>query len=181
VNGVVPRIETARLVLREPAHSDFTAVSTMWADPEVTRYISGEPMARRQAWTFFTHLCGQWHLCGYGGWTVEEKHGGAFVGQVLFQQFVRDIDPSREHLPECGWALVPAMQGRGYASEAVTAALAWADANIEASHSVAIIKPENAASLRVAERTGYRELRRTTYGAHSIVLLERARFGNASA
>jgi RimJ/RimL family protein N-acetyltransferase len=178
ISGImVPVIETARLVLREPRHSDFDAVSAMWGDPNVTRYITAEPMARRQSWTFFTHLCGQWLLCGYGGWTVEQKHSGAFVGQVLFQQFLRDIDATREHLPEAGWALASAMHGRGYASEAVAAALAWADANIDVSHSVAIINPENAASLRVAERAGYRELRRTDLGGRPIILLERARFG----
>jgi len=175
---MVPIIETDRLRLRKPQRDDVHAVCALWADPLVTRYISGDPIARRQAWMGLLHLVGHWDFYGYGGWIVEEKSTGAFVGQVGFQQFVRDIDASRDDLPEAGWVLSPPMHGRGYAAEAVGATIAWVDANLDVPSTVAIVHPANAASLRVAERAGYRELRRTTYATHPIVLFERLRYGS---
>jgi RimJ/RimL family protein N-acetyltransferase len=175
---MVPTIETERLILRKSPAGDVEAVCALWADPVVTRYISGDPLARRQAWTGMLHILGHWDLYGYGGWHVEEKSSGAFVGQVGFQQFVRGIDASREHLPEGGWVLAPAMHGRGYAGEAVAAMMDWADANIDAPHTVAIVHPENAASLRVAARCGYREVDRTDDATKPIVLFERVRYGS---
>jgi RimJ/RimL family protein N-acetyltransferase len=175
---MVPTIETERLVLRESHAGDVDAVCALWADPAVTRHISGDPLTRRQAWTGMLQFTGHWAVYGYGGWTVEEKSSGAFVGQVGLQQFVRGIDATREHLPEGGWVLAPAMHGRGYAGEAVAAMMDWADANIDAPHTVAIVHPENTASLRVATRCGYREVERTDYATKPIVLFERVRYGS---
>src|SRR5689334_15432931 len=39
----IPVIETARLRLRGHRKSDFAACAALWADPVVTRYISGRP------------------------------------------------------------------------------------------------------------------------------------------
>jgi len=140
---MIPTIETERLILRKAHAGDVDAVCALWADPAVTRYISGNPLARRQAWMGMLHILGHWELYGYGGWHVEEKSSGAFVGQVGFQQFVRDID-----------------------------------ANIDAPHTVAIVHPQNAASLRVANGRGYREIDRTMYATNPVVLFERVRYGS---
>jgi RimJ/RimL family protein N-acetyltransferase len=172
---MVPTIETARLILRKPHSDDVDNVCAMWADPAVTRYITHDPVTRRQSWMAFLYLVGHWDVYGYGGWVVEEKASGAFVGQVGFQKFVRDIDASRDRLPEAGWVLSPTMHGRGYGWEAVEATMAWADANLDAPSTVAIVNPENDASLRVARRAGYCELRHTTYATNPIILFERPR------
>ena len=64
-----------------------------------------------------------------------------------------------EGLPELGWVLATRVHGKGYATEAVRAAIAWGDANIRSSGSglgrtVCIIHPEHARSIRVAEKCG---------------------------
>jgi RimJ/RimL family protein N-acetyltransferase len=175
---MIPTIETERLILRAPGPGDVDAVCAMWGDAAVTRYISGDPLARRQAWTGMLFFVGHWDFYGYGGWVAEEKSSGAFVGQVGFQRFVRGIDAAREHLPEAGWALASAMQGRGYGGEAVTAMLSWADTHIDAPQTVAIVHPDNTASLRVASRLGYREVERAEYATKPVVVFERARYGS---
>ena len=57
---------------------------------------------------------------------------------------------------EAGWEIVEALRGRGLATEAMRAAIADAWERTGADHVVAYIRPDNAASLRVAEKLGFR-------------------------
>jgi RimJ/RimL family protein N-acetyltransferase len=106
---------------------------------------------------------------------VEEKSSGAFVGEVGLFNFKRDITPSIDDVPEAGWVLAPAMQGRGYATESVRAVLDWADTALDAPRIVAIVSEANAASLHVAAKAGFREWQRTTFMASPVILFERER------
>jgi RimJ/RimL family protein N-acetyltransferase len=168
-------IETARLVLREPALEDAEPVYALWTDPVVVRYITGEPLERRRTWMNLLAYAGHWGVLGYGGWSVIEKSTGAFVGQVGLQRFSRGIDASREDLPEAGWVIASQAHGKGYGTEAMLAALAWADANIDAPKTVAIVNPDNDPSLRLAHKLGYHDVAIVTYLDHPVVLLERDR------
>ena len=57
---------------------------------------------------------------------------------------------------EAGWEIVEELRGRGLATEAMQAAISDAWERTGADHLVAYIRPENAASLRVAEKLGFR-------------------------
>ncbi len=106
---------------------------------------------------------GQWALLDNGSWAVEEKDTGAFVGSTGFVNAKRDIEPSLEGMPEMGWALSPSARGKGYATEAARAALAWGDVRFGKTTMVCIIHPENRASIRVAEKIGFRFWRNGIY------------------
>jgi len=75
--------------------------------------------------------------------------------KIGFADFKRDITPSIRGLPEMGWVLTSAHHGKGYATEGVRAALAWADEHLRTERTVCLINPDNAASIRVAEKAGY--------------------------
>ena len=64
---------------------------------------------------------------------------------------------------ECGWVLSPQAHGHGYASEAVAAISAWGQKHFADRRMVCIISPENQASIRVAEKAGYRLWQPATY------------------
>lgn len=108
---------------------------------------------------------------------VRDAASGRFVGEVGFGDFRRDMSPSFGDTPEAGWVLAPWSHGRGYATEAVAAALAWGDARFEAGRTVCMIDPRNAPSLRVAAKSGYVEYGRTDFRGSAVVLLERPRPG----
>ena len=116
---------------------------------------------------------GHWAILGFGFWAVEEKASGRFVGAVGFLSLKRALEPPLGDTPEIGWVLDPAVHGRGYASEAVEAALAWGHGHFGPVRTVCIIDPNNEPSLRLAAKFGYHEYARTTYHAEPIVLLER--------
>jgi RimJ/RimL family protein N-acetyltransferase len=171
--ALTPRIETARLTLRGHRLDDFADSFAMWSDPQVTRFIGGKPSTEEEAWSRLLRYAGHWPLLGFGYWLVEETATGRFVGEVGFANFRRDLNPPLGDRPEAGWALATWAQGQGYATEAVRAAHAWGDAHFGARTTVCMIAPEHLASLRLAERVGYREVARTTYKGAPTVLLER--------
>lgn len=170
----VPVLETVRLRLRGFRADDFAAWFAMSREPAYYRYFSPEPMPPEEMWKLVLRSAGHWMLLGYGFWAVEERASGRFVGAVGFLNLKRDIEPALGEAPEAGWVMDPAVHGRGYATEAVAAALAWGKSHFGPVRTVCIIHPENQSSLRLAAHFGYREYARTTYHGAPIALLERA-------
>lgn len=168
----VPKIETARLVLSGRTPADFDEYAAMWADPIVARYTSGAPLSREDAWRNFGRLAGVWQLSGYGPWIVREKATGAFVGDVGPADYRRDSEPRFDDKIEFGWALSPAQHGRGYAGEALTAALAWSHENLSGRIFCAMIDPENVPSRTVAEKCGFRPAGAVLYKGKTLDFFE---------
>lgn len=173
-NAFAPTIETERLILRSHRLEDFPACSAMWSDPIVVRYIGGKPSTQQQTWMRILAYRGHWTLMGFGYWAIEEKGSGKFAGELGFADFKRDIAPSMQGAPELGWALASPFHGKGYATEAVRAVLEWADANLTSQRTVCLIDPENAASIRVAEKAGYRQFDRAVFGEKPTLFFDRS-------
>jgi RimJ/RimL family protein N-acetyltransferase len=170
-----PRIETARLVLRSAQESDLAAHAAMLGDPVVMHHLTGAGIAREDAWRRLLQAPGLWAMLGYGYWAVERRSDGAYVGQIGFADFKRDLEPSIEGLPEMGWLLSSAVHGQGFATEGVSAALDWADTVLRAPQIVAIIAPENLPSIRVAERSGFVRAEETRYKNEPSLIFRRQR------
>ncbi|MCC6997419.1 MAG: GNAT family N-acetyltransferase [Deltaproteobacteria bacterium] len=170
---VIPTLETARLRLRAHRVDDLPACIAMWGDPVVTRHIGGRPFTREETWGRVLRYAGHWALLGFGYWVIEELASRRFVGEIGFSDFKRDLAMDLGGAPEIGWALATGAHGQGYATEAVRAALAWAELRFPTPRTVCLIDPDNLASLRVAEKCGYRELARVTYKGLPTLLLER--------
>ncbi|MDI7861026.1 GNAT family N-acetyltransferase [Rhizobiaceae bacterium n13] len=166
----IPTIETERLILRPHRLSDLEACVEMSKDEAVVRYISGVPLPKEQTWVRMLRWVGMWHYLGYGFLAVEEKETGRFIGEAGFQEMHRDMVPSIEGTLEAGWVLTPDVHGRGYATEALTALIAWAETHFPGKTMSCIIDPRNEPSLRVAAKLGFRELARTNYNGEVIVL-----------
>lgn len=161
--ATAPTLETGRLRLRAHRTDDFDACRAIWSDPEVVRHISGKPATGEDAWRRLLTYAGLWSLLGFGYWAVEEKADGNYVGDVGFAEFQRDIQPSLRGMLECGWVLARAAHGKGYASEAVGAIEAWRRAHWPERRAVCIIAPDNAASIRVAGKTGFEKWCEASY------------------
>jgi len=74
---------------------------------------------------------------------------------------------------ELGWVLATHAQGKGYASEAVAAAIAWKQKHFADRREVCIISPENIASIRVAEKSGFTPWQPTTYHGKPSIIFSR--------
>lgn len=177
----VPIIETERLVLRPYRRDDFSAYAALFADSEVTRFVGGVPYTREQSWTRFLRQVGMWHYFGFGFFAIQDRTTGTFLGEAGFHDVHRLITPSLEGTMETGWALSPKAHGQGLATEAVGAALEWADRQFPKLRKTCIIDVGNNASIRVAEKQGYKEFWRTRYHGTHVIMFEREKKNAARA
>jgi RimJ/RimL family protein N-acetyltransferase len=158
-------LETQRLILRLLRESDLDAYAEMCGDPEVMRYLGdGKPMSRAEAWRSLALMLGHWQLRGYGLWAVAERAGGVLVGRVGCW------NPEGWPGLEVGWTLRRAFWGRGFATEAARLALAYAFTDLDRPHVLSLIRPENAASIRVAQRLGERLEGRAEVMGHEVLV-----------
>src|SRR6266702_6413802 len=101
----VPSIETDRLILRGHRKEDLEACLALWSNPIVTRYTVRMPLSREDVWGRLLRYAGHWALLGFGYWAVEEKSTGAFVGEIGFADYKRNLEPALHDTPEIGWVL----------------------------------------------------------------------------
>jgi RimJ/RimL family protein N-acetyltransferase len=172
-SSTAPIVETPRLRLRGFRASDLDPQAQAMSHPEVVRHLGGSPMSREDTWRKILASPGLWALLGYGYWVAERREDGAYLGQVGFADFKRDMSPAIEGIPEMGWIMAPQAQSQGYATEAVLGALAWADRALGRREIVAIISHGNGASIRVAEKGGFSVREEAVYKGEPILLFRR--------
>ena len=151
---MIPVLDGARVRLRGFTWADFAPFAAMWREPEIARHIPFAPVPDTQSWARFNGNCYRWATQGYGNWAVCGPDG-AFIGVTGF--FERD--PGSGAPLEAGWVFQSAVHGQGYASEATGLSHAWLDQQVFGGVSRCTMGPDHAASIRVAEKCGYRHLR----------------------
>jgi RimJ/RimL family protein N-acetyltransferase len=157
---IAPTITTDRLILRAMTPADFEPYAAMWHDPRVTNFIGGAPRARDESWRRFCQSVGLWGLFGYGYWLFTLRDCGSMIGVGGLAQFERGM-PQLAGFPEAGWAFAADHWGQGHASEAVGAVTQWADSALSDPEIRCIIAPDNAPSIRVAEKNGFTQIDET--------------------
>jgi RimJ/RimL family protein N-acetyltransferase len=156
-------VETERLRLRQFRQADLDAYAAIVADPETMAFMGG-PRNRTRAWRDIAWCLGHWTLRGYGLWAAEEKASGALIGRIGL------LYPEGWPGLEVGWLVARSHWGRGLATEGGRAALDYAYETVGAEHVISLIHPDNAASIRVAEKLGEtREGRSDVVGDEALV------------
>ena len=142
-------LQTARLNLRHLTLDDLDAIVAMDSDEEVCRYIGGprEPVAHR-ARMRANIVDGR--PAPYFAWAIEWRDRVGFLGRCLL------ADSPLPGTTEIGWRLPRTSWSQGIATEAASAVLHHARDELRVGPVVALIHPDNAASLSVARKIGLR-------------------------
>lgn len=142
----IPTLTTPRLTLRAPRLEDFGAYADFFASGRAV--LERGRRDRVGAWKEFATVVGQWALHGHGGFSIEDRASGAYLGEAgIF----------RDHgypEPEIGWMVVPEAEGKGIAHEAALTVRRWAYDTLGLTTLVSYISPGNTRSIRLAERMG---------------------------
>jgi len=177
----VPHLETRRLILRAWRRDDAAAYMRIVADEEVMRHIgtgwryrvkrlAAAALARLsdvEARRAIARMRRHWRTRGFGEWAVEDKATGTLLGQVGFVHHA-DWRADRSRV-EVGWMLTRSAWGRGFASEAATAALAHGFDTLALERIVSITRPENVRSERVMQRIGLAPVGRTRWKGGAVI------------
>jgi RimJ/RimL family protein N-acetyltransferase len=148
----VAEIRTERLVLRHWRDEDLGPFAALNADPETMRYFPAPRARREESDAFAERIRRHIEEEGWGLWAVEVDGVAPFIG------FVGLARPSfEEHFTpavEVGWRLAREHWGKGYATEAGRAALAYGFEELGLDEIVSFTSRLNEPSWRVMERLG---------------------------
>lgn len=87
---------------------------------------------------------------GWGVWIAIQRQEHAIVGNAGFKG-----RPDQDGTVEIGYGVAPLHRGRGYATEAAGALVRWALTHSKVKRIIAECAPDNRASIRVLEKTGF--------------------------
>ena len=151
-------LETPRLTLRHLSPDDLSVMHAYLGDPSTMVHYPA-PFSRNFVKEGIARNLERYAKYGYGLFGVELKATGELIGDcgLVWQ----DID-GREEL-EVGYHFSRDHWGRGYATEAAKACIEFAFERAGVDHVISLIRPENLASRRVAEKNGLRITRRVMW------------------
>jgi len=159
-------IITSRLIIRPLQPSDIQALAPIWADPRVMWFIDG-PLSLNQAKVQLQNWLEDYAKNGYGFMALQRLADGEIIGN---SGFLQQVIAGKNHI-EIGYCLGFAHWGQNYAFEAVQALIEYGFVKLQFPALIAIIRPENYASLKLANKVGMRLLKtRVIDGNFSKVL-----------
>lgn len=144
---MMPLAPTARLTYRDVRADDAPHLVPILMDPEVKRYWP-RPSTREEVDGWIERLLARYETEGRTYWLAARLDTGEVIGHVgLLHQ---EIGGAKEI--GLGYVFAKEHWGQGFATEAARACLTFGFEAMGLRRIIAAIRPENAPSLRVAER-----------------------------
>jgi [ribosomal protein S5]-alanine N-acetyltransferase len=142
------------MVLERLRIEHLDEVSRLLRDPRVaaTGWPGGEPPSEYEVLVSVEDKQRHWDRFGFGMWLMRDRATGEMVGRGGLQWtfYVKDLDEV-----EVGWSVVPERWGEGLATELALASTDVAFGPLDLKQIVAFTMPDNVASRRVMEKSGF--------------------------
>jgi RimJ/RimL family protein N-acetyltransferase len=148
--------------MRPVGAADLDDLVALHEDPVVRKVFGTVPRDEVVEW--IERSQGEWSERGHGRVAIFDRESGAFLGRCGLRHWA-EFDEV-----EVGWVLAPEARGRGIATEAGRASLEWGFRDLDVSYITAMIGPDNAPSIAVAERLGMTPLREDTLDGEPIAV-----------
>jgi RimJ/RimL family protein N-acetyltransferase len=174
--STIERIETPRLVCERLRMEHLQEVARLLRDPRVaaTGWPGEEPPTEHEVIASVADKERHWKRYGFGMWLLRDRKSGEMVGRggLQWTNYVKDLDEV-----EAGWSIVPERWGEGLATELARASIDVAFGPL-LGKIVAFTLPDNLASRRVMEKTGFRYDREIVHTSLLHVVYRRSVMGN---
>lgn len=142
-------LETPRLIVREFCAEDVDALAHVISDPETMRFYTA-PFNRGEVQEWIERNRRRYSKDGHGLWAMILKTSGGLIGDCGL--VVQDVDGTNEI--EVAYHVRRDLWGQGLATEAARACRDFGFAHLPVERLISLIRPENLASRRVAEKNG---------------------------
>ncbi|MBN1448803.1 MAG: GNAT family N-acetyltransferase [Bacteroidetes bacterium] len=146
------QITTEHLLIRPLRFTDSASVFRYRSDPEVVRYQMWRPARESEVRRFIRELQGL--APGMPGiwyqFAIVEHRSECLIGDCGIHVPLEAIDAA-----ELGMTITPEFQGRGYATEALEALIAYCFQTLHMRTIIARTVPQNTRSLALIARTGF--------------------------
>jgi ribosomal-protein-alanine N-acetyltransferase len=151
--STIELVLTQRLACERLRPEHAQELPRLLLDPRVaaTLWPGDEPPTEHDVEAALRANCEHWELHGFGMWLLRDRASGEMVGRGGLQYtYSTGLDEI-----EVGWAIVPERWSQGLATELAWASIRTAFGVLELLDIVAMALPENRASRRVMEKTGF--------------------------
>ncbi len=142
-------LETERLVLREFDLEDTDSLFQVLGDPLAMLFYPA-PFSRIEVDDWIRRNRARYRDVGFGMWAMLRKDSGELIGDCGC--FIRELYGDVEC--ELAWHVRRDFWGKGYASEAAQHCIEYAFSKLGIVRVIALVRPENRSSCRVAEKSG---------------------------
>lgn len=154
---------TERLAHRAMVPGDAEAFFTLCSDPEVMRYTGEPPLGSVGQARDGIERYPDFDKVGFGRWGCYLRSTGSLIGFCGLKH-LDDLDEV-----DIGFRFLPEYWGRGLATEAARACLAYGFETIGLTRVIGLVLPENAASIRVLEKIGMVSEGRIRYDGYNVL------------
>lgn len=147
---------TERLILRELLPADVDGLFALDSDPEVHRYLGNNPIStKEEAASVIDFIRRQYWENGIGRWAIIDKHTNDFIGWAGLKLMKEETNGHINYY-DLGYRLRKEYWGKGIATEAAKASLAYAFEVLKTPVVYAIADVGNAGSDKVLRKSGLR-------------------------
>jgi ribosomal-protein-alanine N-acetyltransferase len=142
-------LTTDRLGLRRFATTDLDWLASLYADPDVTRFLGGTKTRAQVSAMLTTRILDYYYVHpGLGIWMTIEQATGAPVGFHLINHI------QGEPIIQIGFGLARPAWGRGFATEMASALTRYAFVDLELDYIAGMASLANVASQQVLQKIG---------------------------
>jgi [ribosomal protein S5]-alanine N-acetyltransferase len=169
--GTIDRLETARMVCERLTPEHAAEECRLLLDPRVgaTLWARSEPPTDAEIIDGLAGKVDHWSRHGFGMWLLRDRATGEMVGrgglQYTYTAGLHDV--------EAAWAVVPERWGQGLATELANACVEVGFEQLGLRSIVAFTLPDNVASRRVMEKSGFEYERDIVHAGMPHVLYRR--------
>lgn len=154
----IPTLHTTRLILRPIVPEDAAPLHRIYQTKGVLQYFPNPaPPSLEKVERFVAYQQNHWEKFGYGNWGIVSENEEEIIGWAGLQ-FLPETNET-----EVGYLLDAPFWGRGYATEAARVSVQFGFENFDFPEIIALVHPDNAASLRVAAKCGLLVVERKSY------------------
>ena len=172
---------TERLELWHPQVGDRAGLRALIEPGEVRRFLGGMEPDDHDVFMRLLRNAGSWALYGYGTFVVRERGKADIVGNCGVFHSWRGFGRGLDDVAEAGWIVGKSAWGKGYAQEAMQAALTWFEREHGARPTLCMIEQGHRASEAVAARLGYVAFERVVERDERPLIVYRREAGCADA